>query len=157
MQHRHHKRGVSSVRRRVAKRRVPLLFRRVRPIGCHGGPWILMESVQALHAGFGAGIIRTPRRRCRCRYLRNTRVKVSAPIEATVTASKFTSRNRVVFEVSGSTSAGSVAGPAATAWKFGVSSLLREKKNGVSSVFPGKKNGHLITVCDNATSTPQTW
>ncbi len=100
--------------RGVAKRRLSLLFRRVRPIGCHGGPWILMESGQAHHAGFGAGMVRTPRRRCRCRYFRNTRAKVSAPIEATLTASKFTSRNRVDFEVSGgSTSAGSVAGPAA--------------------------------------------
>ena len=72
-----------------AKRRLPLFFRRVRPIGCHGGPWILMESGQAHHAGFGAGMVRTPRRRCRCRYLRNTRAKVSAPIEATLTASIF--------------------------------------------------------------------
>ena len=41
-------------------------------------------------------------------------MKASAPIEATLTASIFTSRNSVDFEVSGSTSAGSVAGPAAT-------------------------------------------
>jgi hypothetical protein len=123
MRHRHHKRGVSSVRRSVARRRLPLLFRRVRPFGFHGGPWILMESGQAHHAGFGAGIIRTPRRRCRCRYLRNTRVKVSAPIEATLTASKFTRRNRVDFEVSGSTSAGSVAGPAATGTAEGSGSV----------------------------------